>query len=395
MSKLQSVAVIASLAACGGDGAPDVCDNPESGIACRWAGVGERGFNIENQDAHRLESKLYFPEDLTFAPDGRAYVMDWNNHRIRRVEADDTLTVVVGADYEGDGPPDQGDRLPAGDPAGAIGTTVAMNHPTDAMFGPDGRLYIAAWHNNKIRVYDPATDIVKVLAGDGYGFAGDGGPCHEALFNQPKAIAVGPDGSVYVNDQRNLRIRKISPEGIITTIAGTGVVGNAGDDGLALDTQLGFDSNPTPQPSGSLLLVGDMLYVADSTNHRIRKIDLVAGTIHAVAGDPNGASGYADGAAADARFNFPMDLEIGPGGQIYISDRYNNAVRALDPTTGAVTTVAGNGVPCPTASNCGELVDGLPALEMQLNEPYGIEFDAAGNLYIADTNNNQILKVTR
>ena len=380
-----------SLVACS-DGA-DPCT--QSGTACVWAGVGERGYNIENPKAHRLESKLYAPQDLTFGPDGRAYIVDWNNHRIRRVESNDSLVDVVGTDYEGDGAPEEEDRLPLGAPAGAPGTTVAMNHMTDAMFGPDGKLYIGAWHNNKLRVFDPATDVVTVLAGDGYGFAGDNGPSHSALFNQPKAVAVAPDGTVYTNDQRNLRIRKIAPDGIITTIAGNGTFGNAGDGGPALDAEWGFDNNPTPHPSASLLVVGEVLYVADSMNNRIRKIDLATTIVSHVAGDPAGAPGYADGAANDARFDFPMDLELGPDGKLYVADRSNNAVRTVDLASGAVETIAGTAEPCASFNDCVDATDGLPARETTLNQPYGIELDAAGNLYIADTNNHRILKVTR
>ena len=394
MTVFKPITAMLVLAACGTDGF-NPCEQQQSGAACVWAGTGERGFNIEDQDAHRLQSQLYFPEDVTFGPDDRAYVMDWNNHRIRRVEHDGSMVVVVGADYEGDGAPAQEDRLPEGNPLGALGTEVAMNHMTDAAFGPDGLLYIAAWHNNKIRVYDPATGIVKVLAGDGYGYAGDDGPCHLALFNQPKAVEIADDGTLYTNDQRNLRIRRITPEGVISTIAGNGQLGNAGDDGSALAAELGFDNYPTPQPTGSLVVAGDTLYVADSLNNRIRKIDLVAGTIHAVAGALDGTSGLTDGAATDARFNGPLDMELGPDGRLYVADRYNNAIRAVDLATGAVETVAGNGQPCASPDNCRSPYDGLPALETQLSEPYGIEFDAAGNLYIADTNNHRILKVAR
>jgi hypothetical protein len=394
MRKFVELVAILSLTGCGSDFDP--CENPVSGTTCVYAGIsGERGYNIERPNAHRLESKLYAPEDITFGPDGRAYLMDWNNHRVRRVEPDDRLVDVVGTDYEGDGPPGQEDRLPVGNPTGALGTTVAMNHMTDAMFGPDGKLYIAAWHNNKIRVYDPATDVVTVLAGDGYGFEGDDGPCYDALFNQPKAIAVTADGTVYTNDQRNLRIRRITPDGIITTIAGNGMFGNGGDDGDALAAQWGFDNNPTPTPSGSLVVHEGFLFVADSMNHRIRKIDLLTNIVSAVAGDPGGASGYADGAASDARFNFPMDLELGPDGKLYVADRYNNAIRAIDLASGVVTTVAGTALPCASFNDCRDANDGLPALETTLNEPYGVEFDRDGNLYIADANNHRILKVQR
>src|SRR6187402_3259594 len=101
---LVAMAMAMAGGACASEAEPDPCAEP--GVACVWAGIGERGFNIQTPDAHRLQSKLYFPEDLTFGPDGRAYIVDWNNHRIRRVEKNDKLTVVIGTDYEGDGPPE-------------------------------------------------------------------------------------------------------------------------------------------------------------------------------------------------------------------------------------------------------------------------------------------------
>jgi sugar lactone lactonase YvrE len=384
--------LLASLGAagCGGsDSAP--CSEP--GTVCTWAGTpGDRGFNNENPEAPRLESRLYFPADLMFTPDGRAYISDYNNHRIRRVELDDRIVTVVGNDVEGDGAPEQEDRLPLGAPVGALGTDVSMNHPTDMELGPDGKLYIAAWHNNKIRVLEPDTDRVTVLGGDSYGFSGDGGPCYLATFNQPKSIVIAADGTIYTNDQRNVRIRRITPDGIIDTISGTGAVGNAGDSGAASDAEWGFDTGTTPQPSGGLLLIDSTLYVADSANNRIRAIDLATMTVSAVAGDAAGSAGYADGAAADARFAYPTDLELGPDGLIYIADRYNNAVRTLDRTTGMVATVAGTAAPCSGDTCIGD--EGLPARETQLNNPYGIAFDGAGALYIADSHNHRIVRVT-
>jgi len=390
--KFVGLTVVVLLgSACTGD---DPCTT--SGTACVWAGTGERGFNIENPNANRLESKLYYPEDVTFGPDGRAYIVDWNNHRIRRVEADDSLRVVIGTDYEGDGPPEMEDRLPLCNPTGALGTTVALNHMTDVEFGPDGKLYVAAWHNNKIRVFDPATNMVTSLAGDGYGYAGDGSLACTALFNQPKALAIAPDGTIYTIDQRNVRIRSFTPgpSATIATIAGLGTVGNLGDGGLALDAQFGFEIGTTPRPSGSLVLDGRLLYVADSLNNRIRRINLDTGIVDCIAGR-SAQPGYSGdgGPALDAEFNFPSDIELGPDGRLYVADRYNYAVLAIDLTTGIVETVAGNGTKCDTSSQ--SCADHRPAREVQFNEPYGIGFDAAGNLYVADTHNSRIVKVTR
>lgn len=392
LSKMFSMALVGIVGG-GCTEEQDSCATP--GTACVWAGTGERGWNVATPNAHRLDSKLYFPQDLTFAPDNRAYIVDWNNHLIRRVEADNSLRVVVGTDYEGDGAPNMEDRLPECNPAGALGTKVAMNHPTDVEFGPDGMLYIAAWHNNKIRVFDPATDIVTSLAGDGYGFAGDGGPACGTLFNQPKAVAIGDDGTVYTIDQRNVRIRAIQPDGArtIDTMAGTGVKGDLGDGGLAIDAQFGFDIGTTPRPSGALVLDGGYLYVADSVNNRIRRINQTTGIIDCIGGKSEAGYSGDGGQALDATFAYPMDIELGPDGRLYVADRDNHVIRAIDLTTGIVETVVGDGTRCDLRS--ADCTDGRPATEMQLNEPYGIAFDNDGHLYVADTHNNRILKVTR
>ena len=362
-----------------------------SGTACVWAGVGELGFNNLTPNAHRLKSKFYFPEDLTFAPDGRAYIADWNNHMIRRVEANDSVTVVVGTDYEGDGDPEMQDRLPQCAPAGADGTEVAMNHPTDIEIGPDGMVYIAAWHNNKIRMLDPETGIVTAY-GNSYGYA-DNGPACQAIFNQPKAIAIAPDNTLYTIDQRNVRIRAITPDRMISTMAGNGVVGAAGDGGLAMEAEFGFETGTTPRPTGALVLNGRDLLVADSVNNRIRRINLDTNVIDCIAGRLEPGYSGDGGQALDATLNFPMDMELGPDGRLYIADRYNHVIRAMDLTTGIIETIAGTGVKCDLDEEACE--DGRPALEMPLHEPYGIAFDAPGNLYIADSHNHRILKVTR
>jgi len=365
-----------------------------SGTACVWAGVGESGFNNLTPDAHRLKSKLYFPEDLTFGPDDRAYIADWNNHRVRRVEKNDSMTVVIGTDYEGDGPPEMEDRLPLCAPAGANPTEVALNHMTDIEFGPDGKLYMAAWHNNKIRVLDLETNVMTSIAGNGYGYSGDNGAACNALFNQPKAIAFDDDGTLYTIDQRNVRIRSIDTAGTIRTIAGTGTVGNLGDGGIAMDAQFGFEIGTTPRPSGALVMNGRELLVADSLNNRIRRINLDNQFVDCIAGKLEPGYGGDGGPALDATFNFPMDMELGPDGRLYIADRYNHAIRAMDLQTGIIETVAGSGTSCNTENgDCP--VDGLSPQELQLHEPYGLAFDQGGNLFIADTHNHRIIKVTK
>jgi hypothetical protein len=382
--------IVVGLAATACGSEPEPC---QVGMACVWAGTGERGFNIDDPQAHRLESKLYFPVDLVFGPDDRAYINDWNNHRIRRVEPNGSLRVVIGTDYEGDGPPEMEDRLPICAPAGAPATRVAMNHTTDLEFGPDGLLYVAAWHNYKIRVFDPATGIMKVVAGNGEGFAGDGGPACQALFDQPKALAFDDQGVLYTVDQRNVRIRAIQPEPsrTISTIAGNGTPGKAGDGEPATAAEFGFDTNISPEPSGSLAIAGRILYVADTVGNRIRRIDLDSGLIDCIAGTSDAGFTGDGGPALDATFNAPTDIELGPDGRLYVADRRNHAVRAIDLATGTVDTVVGTGAECDTFDEACE--ERAPARELRLNQPYGIAFDRRGTLYVADTHNQRVISV--
>ena len=389
----RSIALMICLSACGTT-STDPCDGAKSGEACPYAGTGEQGYNRANEKLNRLDSRLNLPTDITFGPDGRAIIVDWNNHMLRRVEKDDRLLRIAGDDYEGDGDPALADTTPACNPAGALGSTVALNHPNQATFGPDGLLYISAWHNNKIRTFDPDSGIVKTIAGSFYGYSGDGMPACMATFNQPSSIAIAPDGTMYLADQRNVRIRAIKTDGSIYTLAGKGMYGNAGDGGPAILAEFGFDTSNTPQVSGGVAFADNFLYIADSNNYRIRRINLETNIIDCIGG-ASATAGYSGdgGPALNAQFAWPLGTRIGPDGRLYIADRDNHAVRAIDLTSGIVTTVIGDGSSCDTSAT--KCPDRAPALEMELNQPYGLGFDGDGNLYVADTFNNRIIKVMK
>lgn len=374
MKPFWAVAAVA-LAACG----PQPCTD-RAGHACVWAGTGALGFNGDGKPL--LESRLYWPEDLAFSPSGVPWILDWNNHKVRKV-VDGKLVTVVGDEFLGDGPTDQSDLAAPG----AMGTQVRLNHPTSLLFEADGAVLFAAWHNHKLRRVD-ADGRVLVTAGRGPGFAGDGQPAAAALFNQPKAIVRGPQGEIYVLDQRNFRIRKIA-NGLITTVAGTGVAGFSGDDGPPAQAQLTFEAGGNPEPSGALAIdPAGNLYVSDGPNHRIRKIDFAANTITTIAG--TGTAGFSgDGdLAVNAQIANVRDLEFGPHGMLYLADTENHRVRAINMATGVIDTMVGTGA-------VGTKADGLPALEVELNRPFGIAFDAKGALYVADTFNSRIVKVAR
>jgi hypothetical protein len=357
-----------------------------------WIGTGFASWDGDHNDLS--ESSLYWPTDVEFTPTLGAYVLDFNNHRVRKVLPDNTLETVMGTNIIGDGPPDQGDLVWPGAP----GTECRLNHPTrlvELQHGPyAGMIMLTAWHNHKLRLWDPTTGLIWVYVGRGAGYAGDGQDATEfGRFNQPQQALEGSDGSIYVLDQRNHVFRKIDTNNILSTIAGIYVppeeVGGYNGDGRApLETMFNFDTGANPQPSGAFILDDDdNFYVSDTKNHIIRKIDFDADVVTVIAGTP-GVPGFAGdgGAATAARLNMPLDLAWGPDGRLYIADEQNNAVRAIDVDRGTIATVAGNG----TAGYSG---DGGSARQAQLAAPRGVAFDAEGNLYIADTDNHRIRRV--
>lgn len=358
------------MTGCGEETPGPAC--PETpGAICTWAGNGSAGFD---GDAKPLTaSRMYWPVDVTFTSTG-PYVLDWNNHRVRRVNPDGTFETVVGTDFVGDGPDDLSDL----EPGGAEGTDVHLNHPTQILELQDARLLLVSWHNHKLRIFDPDTGRVTVACGRGAGFDGDGAVAN-ARFNQPSAAAFGPDGRLYVLDQRNQRIRRLDslePDGTISTVVGTGVIGFSGDGGDPLAATVHFPEGSNPPPAGSLTFDSQgRLYFADIRNDRIRRVDFDANVIETVLGD-----------GEPATLDNPRDLEMGPDGRLYVSDEFNNRVLALDVASLAVEVVAGTG-------KAGYSGDGGPAAAAELNHPAGLAFDEAGNLYISDSNNHRIRMV--
>jgi len=379
--------IFAALGLIACDSGPD-CD--ESGRACTWLGLpGSSGFNGDGKD--RLETKMYWSMDMTFAADGTPWLIDWNNHMVRRVLPDQTVETVLGwtdPPLPGDG--GAGETMPGG----ALGTEVQMNHPTDLAIDADGTVLVMAWHNHKLRRIDPVTKRVTIECGAGAGYRGDGGDAKTALFRQPKALTLGPNGERYIIDQQNWRIRMIDTAGIINTIAGTGVQGDnsaQGDGGPALAANLSLEAGDNPEPSGGLALDGSLLYFADTLANRIRVIDLSSDppSIDTFAGTGETGLTGDGGPALDATLYHPRDLEIGPDGDLYVADTDNSVIRAISKADGTIRTVAGTG----------ELglneEEGLLARETILRRPFGIEFDGEGNLYISDTINSRIVRVAR
>jgi DNA-binding beta-propeller fold protein YncE len=307
---------------------------------------------------------------------------------VRRVLPDQTVETVLGSmelpGFPGDGGPGEGTA------EGALGTTVAMNHPTDLAFDLDGTLLVMAWHNHKLRTLNPESLYDHIECGSGPGFRGDGMPASQALFKQPRSLVLGPQGERYIVDQQNFRIRRIDSKGIIDTIAGSGVQGDGsaqGDGGPAKAANLSLEAGSNPEPSGGIALAGNKLYFSDTLANRVRVIDLDTGIIAAFAGTGDAAYSGDGGPATEAALYHPQDLEIGPDGDVYVADTYNNAIRAISTSDGSIRTVAGTG------EQGLDKQEGKLATETRLYRPFGIDFDLEGNLFVSDTRNSRILRV--
>ena len=264
---------------------------------------------------------------------------------------------------------------------GGPANTAHLNYPRTLAIGPTGDLYIADSNNSRIRVVRQETGIITTIAGDGRNrFRGDGDAATSASLNIPRGLAVASDGTVYIADTFNNRIRKITPAGIISTVAGSGVGGYAGDGGPAILARLHSPQAVAVRADGALV-------IADTVNNRIRLVT-PSGTISTIAG--LGPSGYdGDGGRPSiAYLNGPRSVAIDEDGQtIYFSDAGNNAVRYFTPG-GIIRTLAGTG----TRGYSG---DGGPATEAQLANPAGLSIAAFDEypytgIFIADASNDRI-----
>ena len=313
---------------------------------------------ITTIDWKRLETPLGVAVDSG----GNIYIGNTDNHRIRKVDSAGTITTIAGTGESGDG----------GDGGPAIQAT--LYYPRGVAVDSTGNLYIADTRNNRIRKVD-STGTITTIAGTGFG--GDGGPANQASISSPRGVAVDGGGNLYIADTENNRIRKVDSTGTITTIVGTGGGGDSGDGGPAGQAKLYY-------PRGVAVDSGGNLYIADTGNHRIRKVDST-GTITTIAGTGDGGFDGDEGPAKQAWLSGPGGVAVDGGGNLYIADTRNNRIRKVD-STGTITTIAGTG-------ERGFSEDGGPAVQVWLDTPLGVAVDSGGNLYIADTTNHRIRKV--
>ena len=246
---------------------------------------------------------------------------------------------------------------------GGAATAARLHGPQGVALDGSGNLYIADQNNDRIRKVDSSGNISTVAGSGAQGFSGDGGAATAAQLTLPSNVVLDALGNLYIADATNNRIRKVDSAGVISTVAGSGTAGFSGDGGAATAAQLNIPWDVAVDGSGNL-------YIADTSNQRIRKVDS-SGNISTVAG--TGTRGFSGdgGAATAALLNLPGSVVLDALGNLYIADGSNNRIRKVD-SDGNISTVAGR---------------------EQLNEPRGVAPDGAGNLYIADTDNHRIHKV--
>ena len=339
------------------------------------AGNGIQWFSGDGGPA--TSASLALPEGVAVDGAGNVYIADEENHNIRKVSPDGTITTVAGTgiptgfiDGEGGDPADDlGDDGPA--------TGASLSQPNGLAVDGAGNLYIADEENHRIRKVT-TSGIITTIAGTGQkGFSGDGGLATSAQLEQPAGVAVDAAGNIYIADTVNQRIRMVGLDGIITTVAGNGMVAFGGDGGPAVDASLNFPEAVAVDGSGNL-------YIADTQNHRIRQVSL-GGTITTVAGTGTASFAGDGGPPTAASLNFPTAVAVDAAGTLYIADFSNGRVRRV--SAGTISTLAGNG-----SFKYGG--DGAAATSAFLDQPLGVAADSDGNFYIADTENHRIRKVT-
>jgi sugar lactone lactonase YvrE len=316
---------------------------------------------FSGDEGQAVSAGLSFPVDVAVDALGNVFIADRGNFRVRQISPDGVIHSAAGVSDDGG-------------PANA----AQLNYPNGIAVDAAGNLFIADTDSQRVRKISP-DGIITTVAGNGTsGFRGDGGPASFAELSYPAAVAVGGSGNLYIADTRNQRIRRVTPDGIISTIAGNGLGGFAGDGGVASLAQI-------DEPHGVAVDGSGNLFIADTNNQRIRKVS-PDGAITTVAG--NGITGFSGdgGPALSAQLSSPFGLAADSAGNVFIADSSNSRIRKVS-ADGVISTAAGSG-------KYGFAGDGGAAPLALLASPVGVAVDRAGSLFIADTDNQRIRKVT-
>ena len=326
-----------------------------------WTAAGNGGTTYAGDGGQSVTRGLNAPYGVAIDSQDRVYVADSGLHAVRRINSDGTITTIAGTGTAGS----------TGD--GGAATTARLNTPVRLAFDTAGNLYIADSGNNKIRKVTPA-GIISTVAGTGTaGNTGDGGQATSARLRTPYDVAFGPDGSMYIADRANHKIRRVAPNGIISTFAGTGTAGYNGDGITATAARLNTPYGVDVDADGNV-------YIADFDNERVRKVDTnkiittYAGTgIATIDGD--------GGPAVEAGLHKPMYVYAAPSGDLYIGESNNNRIRLVH--DGNIDTLAGSGV-------FSYLGDGGAPVFSTWQRPSAMALDSIGNLWVADRLNRRI-----
>jgi serine/threonine-protein kinase len=336
--------------------------------AGRWtleARLGRRRHPLGTVTVRPPAADVEEPFAVALAPGGGVLVADRAAHRIWRLDPSSARrTLVAGNGRPGFG----GDGGPA--------TEAAIGEPIDVVAGPRGDVYVVS--ELRIRRISAATGVIDTVAGTGErAFSGDGGPTTVAALNAPDSLAFDGAGNLYVAEYEN-RVRRIDAgTGVISTVVGNGAEGFSGDGGPARNALISH-------PHGLAVAAGGTIYLADTWNQRIRRVD-PAGTITTVAGTGAQGHGGDGGPAARAVFDDPVHVALGPDGALYVSDGSNNRIRRVG-ADGVVRTVAGGG----GATSPG---DGGPATRARLALPNAVAVAPDGTFYVAEFEGRRVRRV--
>jgi DNA-binding beta-propeller fold protein YncE len=345
---------------------------PRVGAITTICGDDSSGWNGDGRPA--LETRFSYPAAIAFDREGRLVIVDSGNHRVRRVESDGHVRTILGGDDDaatglGGADAEHAGGHHHGAAHGAADGSVHPHHPYGIDVAGDGALLVAG--NLDPRIYRIAPDGAVTIAagGDSSGGGVAGGSAATAPLRAPLGVAAAPNGAIYIADTGSHRVLRVSPNGAIETIAGTGESGFSGDGGPAAAARLKSPFRVTVDPLDGAVLI------ADSGNHRIRRV-APDGTIATIAG--LGEAGFSGdgGPAVAARLNAPEEARRGPDGALYISDSANHRVRRFR-RDGTIETVAGDGFSATRG-------DGGDARAASLRHPSGLAFDARGDLAIAE-----------
>jgi len=330
------------------------------------AGNGTKDFGGDGGEA--LKAGVVEPFGLDIGPDGALYWAEFGSHIVRRMDLQ-SKTVSTYAGMGGKPGYKDGPAL-----------TAQFNQPHEVRFDTSGNLFISDMTTQTIRKIDWKTKAVSTVAGNGKkGFSGDGGPATQAELSQPISVVLDREGGFLLCDIGNHRVRGVDSQGVIHTVAGTGDKKPTPDASPVVGTPLNGPRTLAVESNGNVIIVlreGNAVY----------RWNRQTNTLHHVAGV--GQTGYTGdgGDAKQAKLNGPKGVAIGPDGDIYLADTENSAVRVIHLKNGVIETVVGDG-------QKGDGPEGDPK-KCRLNRPHGVFFDAAGSLFIGDSENHKVRKVT-